>query len=245
MGNNKYRALLSSDLRQLINDPMLMASILGPLSLLFISRYGLPPIASWTERVIHFPLSEYSSFIAIFLLNTIPILIGSLAGLLMLDERDENMISYFGVTPLSRAGYLRYRLLLPSLLSVIMAGLYVLLSGIVEVGFVEAGCSIILLMLETPLIALFLAAFASNKVEGLALSKAASLLFIGPVLAYWVPEPWKHVGVMIPAYWPAQSYLSGLSGFPEASLGWFAGGVAVHVLLLAALLRQFLKRVEQ
>lgn len=244
MGNNKYRALLSNDLRQLINDPMLMASILGPLSLLFISRYGLPPIASWTERVIHFPLSEYSSFIAIFLLNTIPILIGSLAGLLMLDERDENMISYFGVTPLSRAGYLRYRLLLPSLLSAIMVGLYVLLSGIVEVG-VGAGFSIILLMLEAPLIALFLAAYASNKVEGLALSKAASLLFIGPALAYWVPEPWKHVGVMIPAYWPAQSYLSGLSGFSEASLGWFAGGVVVHLLLLAALLRQFLKRVEQ
>ncbi|MEK3884008.1 hypothetical protein [Paenibacillus sp. PL2-23] len=239
----KYRMLLMNDVRNMVTDPMLMASLIGPLVLLFIVKYGFPPLDDWLDQRYGFQLSAYAAFIASFLLTVIPLLLGSMAGLLMLDDRDENMIAYFGVTPLARNGYFRYRLFLPSLLTLLMCGLFILFSGIADAG-ADSSYGIVLLMLEAPLLALFLTAFASNKVEGLALSKASGILFLGPVAAYFVPEPWTYVGLWIPSYWPAQSYLASMSGFPAASFGWFAGGLILHAILLAGLLQVFLRRID-
>lgn len=239
----KYRALLFNDTRQIFTDPMLMASVVGPLVLLLIARYLFPLLDDWLEHRYGFQLSGYVPFAAAFLLIVIPLLPGSMAGLLMLDERDENMIAYYGVTPLSRDGYFRYRLFLPSLLTLFMSGLFILFSGIAEARL-ESSLTVVLLVLEAPLLALFLTSFASNKVEGLALSKASGLLFAGPIAAYFVPEPWTYLGVWIPTFWPAQSYLSGIAGQTAPSIGWFAGGLAFHTLLLALLLRVFFRRID-
>lgn len=239
----KYRALWMNDLRHIRFDPMLMASMIGPLALTLIARYAFPPLSDWLEQVYGFRLSAYTAFIAAFLLIAIPLLPGTMAGLLMLDERDENMVVYFGVTPLARGGYFRYRLFLPSSLTFLFTGLFMPLSGVSGMR-PESMYTVVILLLEAPLFALFLAAFASNKVEGLALSKASGLMFAGPVVAYFVPEPWTYLGVWIPTYWPAQSYLSGGESLPLASIGWFLGGVAYHVILLIWLLRRFTGRID-
>ncbi|MNR30567.1 hypothetical protein D3C85_1480320 [compost metagenome] len=95
---NKYRALLLNDTRQIMTDPMLMASLFGPLLLLVMARFCFPLLSGWLERHYQFDLSMYTDFSAAFLLIIIPLLPGSMAGLLMLDERDENMIAYYAVT---------------------------------------------------------------------------------------------------------------------------------------------------
>lgn len=242
MGTKRYRALLVNDLRQIRTDPVLMASLIGPVLLILISRYALPPLLEWVEQAYGLSLSQYMAFAAAFMLVILPVLIGSLTGLLMLDDRDENMIAYFAVTPLVRIGYASYRLLLPSLLTLLMGTLYVLTSGMVELRF-AAVYTVILLFLEAPLIAICLTVFASNKVEGLAMTKAASLLFAGPVVAYFVPEPWSYAGVLIPTYWTAQAYLAGLAD-ASASLGWFVGGFVVHMALLVVMLRYWINRAN-
>ncbi|WP_027084497.1 hypothetical protein [Cohnella panacarvi] len=239
----KYRALLLGDIRQLLTDPMLMSSLVGPLMLIIIARLGFPILSDWLVQDYDFLLDEYISFAAVFLLIVIPMLPGSMSGLLMLDERDENMVTYFGVTPLARAGYFRYRLLLPSLLTFLLSVLFILLSGITEIQ-PENIYTVILLVLEAPILALFLTAFAANKVEGLALSKASGLLFVGPVTAYFVPEPWTYLAVWVPTYWPAQSYLTGIAGHSLASVGWFVIGLVFHVVLLTKLFHVFLRRTD-
>lgn len=239
----KYRALLRNDMQQIFTDPMLTASIIGPVALLFIAKFTFPPLDDWLADRYGFQLSEYSSFAASLLLMIIPLLPGAMAGLLMLDDRDENIITYYAVTPLGREGYFRYRLLLPCLLALLMSGLFILFSGLAEAR-PESMLTVVLLMLEAPLLALFLTSFASNKVEGLALSKASGVLYAGPIAAYFIPEPWTYLGAVIPSYWTAQSYLTGISGQTAASIGWFAGGLAFHALLLAWLLRVFLGRID-
>ncbi|MHA6481614.1 hypothetical protein ACX1C1_06890 [Paenibacillus sp. strain BS8-2] len=227
----KVRGLLASDCRQMLKDPMLMACIIGPILLIAMARFGLPALLDWIEYEYEITLYAYTSLAAIFLLTIIPVLIGSLAGLLMLDERDEKLIAYFEVTPLTRDGYFRFRIWMPSLLGLITIGLFIGLSGIAEARLISI-YAVVLLVLEAPLIAMFLAAFASNKVEGLALSKAAGLLFTGPIIAYFAPKPWSYLGVWIPTYWPAQSYLTGIRDEGGASLGWFVGGLGLHIVLL-------------
>ena len=107
----RYRALIIMDLRHAWKDPVLMA--LCSSLLLFLSRFGFPVAVNWLDVNYSFHLEPYSGFAASLLIVTIPMLTGMLTGLLILDERDENVIAYYAVTPLMRKGYLLYRVTLP------------------------------------------------------------------------------------------------------------------------------------
>lgn len=239
----KLLALTKNDARQIWKDPLLMASLLGPLALIVFARFIIPPLSVWVEQQYGFTLFDYSDFIAVILLLTIPLLSGTMAGLLMLDERDENMITYYAITPLTRKGYFIYRLFWPGLLSLGLSSLFFLWSGIADVQ-IESLYFVILLTIEALCMALFLAAFAANKVEGLALSKISGLLFAGPIIAAFTPLPWSYLGVWIPTYWPAKSYLLAVSGNPLLSLGSFAIGLIFHLILFKSMFRSFLKRID-
>lgn len=239
----KFQALLKNDMRQICKDPMLIASLFGPIAVIAFSRFIFPLLSRWIEQQFTFSLLDYSDFATTFLLLTIPLLPGVMAGLLMLDERDENMIAYYAITPLAREGYFVYRLFLPSVLSLLLTCLFFLLSGIAEIR-VESLYSLLLLTIEAPCLALFLAAFATNKVEGLALSKISGLLFAGPIVAAFVPVPWQYLGMWIPTFWPAKSYFLGLSQEPLASLAAFGVGLVFHLVLLKFMFQTFIKRID-
>ncbi|MBP8292231.1 MAG: hypothetical protein KAX65_05625, partial [Caldilineaceae bacterium] len=58
--------------------------------------------------------------------------------------------------------------------------------------------------LMAPLTALALATLAQNKVQGLALMKAAGIVLFPPVVAYFVAQPWQWLLAILPTWWPAQ-----------------------------------------
>lgn len=239
----KYRMLFISDIRHTGLDPVLMVGIFAPLALLVVSRFGFPMIADWLTNGYAFDFYKYSSFAAIFLVMTFPMLTGMMTGLLMLDERDENVISYYAVTPLMRRGYMLYRLVLPSLLCTFLSSLFFIVSGLSSFQL-EHIYILILLAFEAPCFALFLASFAANKVEGLALSKIGGLFIAGPIVAYFVPSPWQFIGAWIPTYWPAKLFfvIEASSGF--IVLAYFMVGLLFHSSLLSIMIRIFIKRAD-
>lgn len=241
---NRFRVLLLNDIRHAGHDPVLMAGFLGPILLILLTRYGFPMTAQWLEASYSFDLTVYRHFAAILLMVTIPMLLGMMTGLLMLDERDENVISYYAVTPLMKRGYISYRLTLPTILSTLLTTMFILSVGLTgfywEIGFV-----LVLLALEAPWFALLVAAFSANKVEGLALYKIGSLLFIvGPIIVFFVPDAWLWVGVWIPTYWPALVFLTGTSGHFFASFIYFSIGFLYHVAMLIIVICLFIKRMD-
>lgn len=239
----RYKALLLNDFRHTVLDPVLMAGIFGPLALLFMTRFGFPTADTWIEGRYSFDIEQYSDFAVTFLVSSIPLLTGMLTGLLMLDERDENVISYYAVTPLMRKGYLIYRFGLPTMLCLLFSMLYFMFSGVSGFG-TGSVYALLLLALEAPCFGLFLAAFSANKVEGLALSKIGGLFIAGPVIAHFVPGGWNVAGAWIPTYWPAKIYLAGTEGNLSGALGYFIYGLAFHCLLIFLMLRIFLKRID-
>lgn len=241
---NRYRVLLMNDIRHAGKDPVLLMGFLGPLILIILTRFGFPTAAHWLGASFSFDLNEYRIFTLALLVVTIPMLLGMMNGLLMLDERDENIISYFAITPLMRKGYLLYRLTLPSLLSAVLTVLFLKFSGLAEFHL-EYLLMLLLLVIEAPCFALLVAAFSANKVEGLALYKISALLFIaGPIIIYFVPEGWKWLGVWIPTYWPAMILLSGLKGESLEVLYNFGLGFIFHIALLLIMIRMFIRRVD-
>lgn len=237
----KYKFLMLKDLRLAWKDPVLMAVLIGPLMLLLLSRWGYPVADNWLDVNYSFQLEPYRGFTASLLVTTIPMLTGMLTGLLMLDERDENMIAYYAVTPLTNKGYLLYRLTLPFLLCTVLSIAYLTLSNLSEDGVVSLFV-ILLLALEAPLFSLILAAFSANKVEGLALSKIGGLFIAGPVVATFVPGAWQVLGVWLPTYWPAKVPLLMTNHEPFLALVFLLVGLLLHFIYLYLMVTVFVNR---
>lgn len=241
----KYSIMLRHDLKHALRNPLLLLITLGPLMLIIVIRYGLPRLSEWILEFSSFHLLSYADFITVFLMLLVPQLSGIGAGLLMLDERDESLISIYTVTPMMKKGYLAYRLALPTSISLIMSALFLLFSGVSQ-HRLENLAVLLLLVVETPLLAMFLAAFAANKVEGLALSKLIALTLLGAIFAYFVPEPWQFTAAALPTYWPARLYLEGVTFNHSVTkiIFLFISGLLFHLMLLQKMFTIFSRKIE-
>ena len=234
-------ALAGSDMRNTVRDTTLLPLLLSPLLLIVVIRFGVPFAAELLAEGIGFELRSYYGLISYFMSAITPFLFGMMFGFLMLEERDEGVITVISITPVSKGGYLSYKLLLPSLLSFaafLIVGLAIDLGTPRWPRFLASG---FLSSLLAPLFALALASYAENRVEGLALAKGLGLLLLGPFAVYFAPEPWRYAAALIPTSWPA--YLS----FAETPASYLVavglGGLAVHIVLLYLLVGQFRRRV--
>jgi len=235
----RYIQLFRADSRHVWRDPLLAFGLAAPLLLSAVLRFGLPVLETLLEEKLGLRLTPYSDVILSVALLMIPLMLGMLSGFMMLDERDENVISYYAITPLRKKGYLGYRLTLPSLIT----GAYTLYllpaSGLpAPPGHVWLPL-FILLVLEAPIIGLFLTAFAANKIEGLALSKAAGIIALAPLAVYLLPEPWQLLLVVIPTYWPARLVLMDSSVYSLSFWLTTVGGLLCHAILLKVMYRRF------
>ncbi len=229
-------ALLTADLRNIRRDTLLRFMLVYPFIIGIVLRY-LIPFAEEGLRSTYEIVPLYPLLIPFFGVVIMPAMAGLVIGLLLLDERDEGTMTALQVTPLPMRTYLGYRMLLPTLWSIVSVFIIVPLMGIgspdplslLAIGAVGS--------LLAPICALIFITFAANKVQGLALSKAISILMIGPFIGWFVPEPWQYLFGVFPSDRPMKaSWVLGAGGnmWP-----WLAGGVVVAALYIIPLLRRF------
>lgn len=241
----KLIALGRSDLRQMTRDPMLLFMLVAPLLLVASFGFAVPPAMDWLHSETGWDLDAFYPMIVGFVLLLIPLLPGTMAGFLMLDERDEGLLYVYAVTPIAKRGYFFYRLAVPMGI-MICYGVAVLtvvrvvsLDGFAVTGFAAA---VLMTTLHGIITALFLAGFAPNKVEGLALSKLAAFPVLAPLLLL-LPEPWQAAAWPLPAYWTAKTVMLALNGDHWVLLcGLF--GLSVHIGWLLVFYRHFLRKPD-
>ncbi|WP_040729689.1 hypothetical protein [Paenibacillus dendritiformis] len=241
---------LRYDLLHMGRDPMMLFIVTAPALLIAAMAYGVPWTAALLERRAGIHLMEHAGILSGIGLLLIPLVIGVMAGLLMLDERDERVLHYYAATPLRKSGYLLRRMVVP----LALAGLYLALAA-VSIGWMPLSPAAVLgampmLMLEVPLMALFLTGCASNKVEGLALSKLGGIAVFLPVLAYVLPASWWPAFAWLPTYWVAHLFTAEpAAGFPLTepwgTTGSIAWGIVLHVLCLALAYKRYRNRAEE
>jgi fluoroquinolone transport system permease protein len=240
---NKVLKLSSNDLRQIRRDPMLMAVLFGPILLMILVRYGIPEIDKLTLKHFEFSMLEYDMLILGFFMLLIPFLVGILVGLLILDDRDEGMIVFYSVTPLGRKGYLMYRLASPVFLSAIFTFLMGWFNGIAYIEMAKLLASVLLFSLEAPLIALVMVSMASNKVEGLAVTKGLGVILAFPFLVHLVHSSWIWAGSIIPTFWASQTFATEtMNSF--SFLATVIGGIFVHILFIWILMNRFIRQAN-
>lgn len=236
--------LVRLDLRQVTRDSMLAMVLFAPILLILLVRYGVPFITVLLVEELTFDLSIYYDLILSFVLVLIPLMLGTLTGFMMLDERDENLIQYYAITPLTKIGYFIYRLTLPLVLSILYNVLLLAFGQLDSSSLSVTLPAILMLAVEAPIITLVLVAFANNKVEGLALSKGLGLIVFIPAVAYFIPFPWHLLAGVVPTYWAAQTLLFGMKVEMWNSFLFAVIGLAVHGLVLWGLAVRFSRRVD-
>lgn len=234
------RVLLPLDWVNLRRDEMLRWLLLGPLLLALSLRLALPILALRLEVALGFDLRPFFPLLALYAILMPPLLFGMVVGFLLLDERDDQTLLALRVTPLSLSRYLAYRVGLPMLVGVLLSLLsfYVAGLGVAGVGL-TAVCLLTLLSAPlAPIFALFLAAFAANKVQGLALAKAAGVLFMVPLIMQLWLSPWVVLLSPLPTYWPMRLFQR-LTAVGSPPWPLFLLGLAVQSGWIWLLLRRF------
>ncbi|HUW71318.1 MAG TPA: hypothetical protein VMX33_13910 [bacterium] len=231
--------LAAVDVRLVVRDPLLLLMPFVPFMAAAALRFVIPPLAEFIEGATGFRLLDYAGLIRVVLVLFPGTFYGMIAGFLLLDDRDDGVSVYWGATPVGRTGYLAVRLVLFSL-AAFVAGLAV--SPLLGLGARSPICDVSVALLgagQVAFFALFLGAFAADKVEGLAILKALSGLDLAP-LAVLLPLPVRAIAWPFPQYWAAEMAL-GRSVPPLLAL--FAGVVA-SVAWIAILAARYRRRID-
>jgi len=236
--------LAVNDLRNIIRDRMFVFLFFAyPVMLIVISRIIVHLIAPRIENV--FRLAGEFSILFMFFTILIPMIYSFIAAFLILDERDEHLLTVLRVMPISRNGYLIIRMFFVSLFAFIVLLIFPPLSGLIDgtqFSYPEYIPVALLFAIFTPFLSLMVASFATNKVQAFAIFKISGTVFMLPIFAFFLNlGDLKYIFSPIPNFWSLISLESVLQNgtIDVVHLGI---GFAYHIALIWALFYIFNKK---
>ncbi len=233
---------ITYDAKLLRGDPMLILSMAVPFILWALMQFIFPVVERTVLEWWSFGIAPWYRHTGYFFMLLIPMMTGMVYGFILLDERDGGIITAISVTPTGKQGYLKLRLGIPMVLSMIFVVCFQLLLGIQGTSsFIQVTVLSALVASQALMILLFLGAFAGNKVVGLAISKGFGILLIGPLLDFVLPAPLNWLGAFSPMFWTGRAFLA---GSPGDFWLYFMIAFVIHVILILFLLRRFMKRSD-
>jgi len=233
------RSLGPIDAHSIGRDAMLRWMIFIPFVMALAVRWVLPLLVDAAQGWLGIDLAAYyPPLMGYMVLLIVPYFWGAIIGFLLLDQRDEQTLTALQVTPLPLRGYLVYRLTVPALAATLTTLLVMPITGLFDLPWWGYPLLALSVAPMAPLAALALAALAQNKVQGLALMKAAGIVLVPPLIAYFLPPAWQIAIAVVPTWWPAQALWH-----LQAGSAWFwfflGGGLLYAGALLVWLARRF------
>jgi fluoroquinolone transport system permease protein len=231
-------AVLRNDARRMLRDRFLLSASLYMLGSAAALRWILP----WIDRVVAsrwgLDLVPYHPLIVSYFAAVLSALaVGLVGGLLLLESREDGSVVALALSPLPLDAYVATA---SAILSIVAAGLILLESLLIGLGLPSWGpllATAVVGGLFAPLVALYVASFASNKLEAFALLKLLGLIGAVPLAAYFLPTPWQYLGGLVPPYWALKAWWVAEAGGRAWSL-WLAGGALTSGALVAYLVRR-------
>lgn len=229
--------LMITDMRNIIRDRMLLFSaFIFPIVMVIICRLIFPWIS---ENV--FDLTKYYTLLFMMLAIFYPMIFGFIIAFLIMDERDENLLTVLRVMPISRTAYLFYRMILILFLCFIFVFTFPALSGLIDISFADFLPIAILFSLFAPVLALIVNNLANNKIQAFAIFKMLGSVFFLPLFSFFIAEDWKYILGVIPNFWTFQA-LERVLTTGSQDIVFLAIGFSYHFILLGILFYLFNKK---
>lgn len=193
-------------IRHIIRDNMFWAVCLAPLITALLFRFGVPYaetlLCTYFQR--NTILADYYLLFDLWLCLTPSYMFCFASAMVMLTERDENMAGYMAVTPVGKTGYVLSRLVFPAAIAFIFSILLTYFFSLTDWDLFILSVVSLLLSLSSTAAALFIFSFSRNRVEGVAMTKITSLIFLGLFVPYFVFSDAQYLAAPFPSFWVAK-----------------------------------------
>ncbi|NOZ32136.1 MAG: ABC transporter permease [Alphaproteobacteria bacterium] len=227
----RFAALFAADTSNVGRDPVMVAVLVFAIAqtvAFVLWRADIDRLVfDWTG------LADVTGFVAAMVLVMPALLIGWVGGFLLLEDRDDGTLLAVQVTPIGKTGYVGYRLMLGFMVSAaftLVAAPFVLGP---DFGWAFVAFMALLIGLQSTVTALVLVALASNRVEGLAITKLLNMAALFPLLAI-IPGPWRLVFGLIPQFWIGELLEFSAQPVLPAAMIWILA-LAIHLGVAGAL----------
>lgn len=229
----KIFKILIGERRSLVRDPMSLFLTFIPFLIFFMVKFGLPVLSDLLKPWIDLYL--YKDFIMLMVFLMTPILLGMVLGLLLIDERDLDVLTYIAVTPFSLNGYL----MLKSITGTVISFLFnILIALLLRVEFdLKLFLTLIMASMLVPYFALAIFVFSKNKVEALTKGKLMSFTIFGTIIPYFTTSKLVYILAFLPTYWIERLFFA--ESIYDAALS-FLIGIIINLLTI----KSFMIRVS-
>lgn len=259
----KYFLLMRYELKTIVRDPFQLYLCAYPFLLLLLSTLVFPRILdaiSQNEAAL-----RYTTLVLTMLLLTMgTFLAGAMGCFLLLEHKDEKTIHTIAVTPVGVFGYLVFKMTYIYLLSAVSSVIVLLgtkllaadqyiIGGVSLFDKIDIGHIIsyaLVSSLFAPALALFLGAFAKNKVEGFAFIKGSGMAAMAPFLMILdtFRDGLQYALGIFPNFWSIKGLMQELSPVKStANLSYpmyLAIGAVYSIAVSLVCCRLFLKKAQ-
>ena len=233
----KLLRLVDLDLRMIMREQMLWFMLFVVPGLQFSMALLLLP---WLEG--HFPvMADYRQLIVMLMTLQVVTSIGFVLASMLLDERDEQVLAALRAMPIGVITFIFYRLCIGTAMAVLFSYAMLSVPGLGGLSPASRLTAAFLFASAAPITTLALAAFSSNKVEGLAVYKGLSLILLIPAASFFIDSWLQYALGIVPVYWALHYLDKTLAGEP-ATLELFMA-LLTHGLALWGLFSLFRRRV--
>jgi fluoroquinolone transport system permease protein len=232
-------AVVHIDVHTTLRSALLVIVLAGPILLAVALRFGYPPLAGHLRTQLGLDLAGYQPvMLASLVVLHVPLIIGMVGALLILDDIDDRTLLVLRVSPVTLPRYLAYRAVSVAVAAAVALVVTVPLSGLAAGQDIAAMLpALVLAAAQAPLIALATAAFARNKVEGLtALKLLGAVLTATAPAMWWLPGSASWALMVLPPYWTVELVW-------RPTVAGFLIGATVTALVTAGLVRRTLNRL--
>lgn len=237
-----------SDRKLIGRDSFLIFMFAFAVIIAVVLRFGMPWLNSYLIQngvmpgdTIPIALADaYPMLVAYMGIYTGALLVGTVFGFVLLDEKDNNTLRAMLVTPVPLERYILYRVGGPAILAffIILGMVYFINQALLPLW------QMVLLALAgsltAPIITLFFATFAENKVQGFAYSKFGGISGWTIMIGFFVAEPWQWLIGLYPPFWVSKAYWLALEGRASWWLA-LALGIVLQLALITGLIKRFVK----
>lgn len=223
-----------SDFKLVFRDPSLRFFMVFPFLAIAVVDLLLPYFIVKYEV-----LEEYIPYVLMAATLQVPTMFGFIYCIVLIEEKDTEVAKVYGILPISKSGFITFRLLIPFALSTIFTWIILETQPFYEFPFYSGLIIALLAGLVAPLFALFVTVLSKNKMAGMTWFKLFNLLVIIPVLAFFTPSGFSSLFGVIPTYWIFQGMNDLILG--ESFVLNVVIGFVLTLFVLTFLVRRFSK----
>lgn len=225
------RNLARADAQRVARDTFLGWMAVVPLAMALALRCLAEPIRAATgdtadaTRWTHIIDGAFSAIV-------LPLVMGTLLGFMLLDDKDTHTLTAIRATPLSLHAHLAWRATATAGCTIVSVALTHPIAGL---DTTDTRGTLLIALAGAPLAGSFglgLAATAANKIQGFALVKLALVALLLPCVGLTLAGTWRWATIWLPSWWPLMVHNAATRHAPAWAL--LAGDYAINIPIILA-----------